>query len=454
MVDPFNLIVDSSKIEHHFFVLGQIGRLGLSSEAGYLRASWSFEESEAMDYLRQVGVEHGLIAHYDGVGNLFLTTPYKKPALIQVGSHLDTVPMGGNFDGAVGVVVGLEAILALKSHWQDFEHALQLVAWRGEESATFGALCKGSQAAFGLNDPKILLKEFEGKTLEDAILGQGYDPSFISDQRPTLSKEQIDAIHAHVELHIEQAKSLEVNGLDIGIVSSIRGAVRFRAIVEGEAAHSGGTPMGVDYRQDANLAIAYMQVALDKRVQKALAEGDDLVLTVGLLNSDFNYNLHDPRVYENALTKVSPFGYFAVDIRSNRAKTLARIVADAKQIIEQTAREFRVSVNFQPITELAPTETLDDRIQTAVYESCQHLGLKNAVMSSGALHDVAVVANQRRSDGSRIPSGLIFIPCKDGISHNPKEYASIEALTNGGRVLAHTLYRLAMASSTVNLKTS
>ena len=149
-----------------------------------------------------------------------------------------------------------------------------------------------------------------------------------------------------------------------------------------------------------------------------------------MLNSDFNYNLHDPRVYENALTKVSPFGYFAVDIRSNRAETLTRIVADAKQIIEQVARRFRVSVTFQPITELEPTETLDERIQVAVHESCRSLGLKSVLMSSGALHDVAVVANQRRSDGSRIPSGLIFIPCREGISHNPKEYASLGDLTN------------------------
>lgn len=438
--------VDSSKIEQHFSVLSQIGRLGMSPESGYLRASWSYEESEAMAYIRQVGIENGLTAHYDGVGNLFLTTPYHKPTLLQMGSHLDTVPMGGNYDGAAGVVIGLEAILALKDHWQELEHALQLIAWRGEESATFGALCKGSQAAFGKNDPKILRKEFEGNTLEDAILSQGYNPAYISEQKPTLSQAQMDAIQAHIEVHIEQAKSLEVNNLNIGIVSSIRGAVRFRAIVEGEAAHSGGTPMGVEYRQDANLAIAYMQVALDKRVQEALATGDDLVLTVGLLNSDFNYNLHDPRVYENALTKVSPFGYFAVDIRSNRAETLARIVADAKQIIEQVARDFRVSVTFQSITELAPTETLDERIQEAVYESCRSLGLKSVVMSSGALHDVAVVANQRRSDGSRIPSGLIFIPCKEGISHNPKEYASPEALTNGARVLAQTLYRLGRGS--------
>ena len=442
MHNHLTIQIDPSKIEQHFSVLSQIGRLGMSPESGFLRASWSYEESEAMAYIRQVGVENGLIAHYDAVGNLFLTTPYQKPTLLQMGSHLDTVPMGGNYDGAAGVVVGLEATLTLKDHWQEMEHALQLVAWRGEESATFGALCKGSQAAFGKNDPKILRKEFEGNSLEDAILSQGYDPAYISEQRPTLSRAQVDAIHAHIELHIEQAKSLEVNRLDIGIVSSIRGAVRFRAIVDGEAAHSGGTPMGVEYRQDANLAIAYMQVALDKRVQEALAMGDDLVLTVGLLNSDFNYNLHDPRVYENALTKVSPFGYFAVDIRSNRAETLARIVADAKQIIEQVARDFRVSVTFQSITELAPTETLDERIQEAVDESCRSLGLKSVVMSSGALHDVAVVANQRRSDGSRIPSGLIFIPCREGISHNPKEYASLEALTNGAQVLAQTLYRL------------
>ncbi len=291
-----------------------------------------------------------------------------------------------------------------------------------------------------------MLKEFEGRTLADAISSQGYDPGYISEQMPTLTQAQIDAIQAHLELHIEQAKSLEVDAKDIGIVTSIRGAVRFRVLVVGEAAHSGGTPMGVDYRQDANLAMAYMQVALDRHATEAIASGDDLVQTVGVINSDFNFNLHDPRVHENALTKVSPFGYFAIDIRSNRAETLARNVAAARRIIEEVGRQHRVSVEIQPITSLAPTETLDPHIQELVYQSCQEEGVSSMRMASGALHDLAVVTNQQRSDGTRIPGVLIFIPCRDGLSHNPKEFASTEAIHKGALVLARTLYKLAESS--------
>lgn len=442
---PFseNIVIPPENIEAHFDVLGRIGRLGASLESGFLRASWSNEESEALDYFRQAGHMNGMHVAYDGIGNLYLTTPGEKQGVIQVGSHLDTVPMGGTYDGAAGVVAGLEAILALKEHWGRLKYTLQLVAWRGEESATYGSLCKGSQAAFGLNEPRILLKEFEGRTLADAISSQGYDPGYISEQLPTLSRSHIDAIQAHLELHIEQAKSLEVDGIDIGIVTSIRGAVRFRVLVQGEAAHSGGTPMGVDYRQDANLAMAHMQVEVDRHVKQALAAGDDLVLTVGLINSDFNFNMHDPRVYENSLTKVSPFGYFAVDIRSNKAETLARNVAEARRIIEEVARQQRVSIEVQPITSLAPTETLDAHIQDLVYQSCQELGVSSVRMSSGALHDLAVVTNQKRSDGTRIPGGLIFIPCRDGLSHNPKEFATTEALHKGAMVLARTLYKMA-----------
>ena len=116
MHNHLTIQIDPSKIEQHFSVLSQIGRLGMSPESGFLRASWSYEESEAMAYIRQVGVENGLIAHYDAVGNLFLTTPYKKPTLLQMGSHLYTVHLGGNYDVAAGVVVGLESPLTLTYH--------------------------------------------------------------------------------------------------------------------------------------------------------------------------------------------------------------------------------------------------------------------------------------------------------------------------------------------------
>jgi N-carbamoyl-L-amino-acid hydrolase len=436
--------VPLERILEHFQVLGRIGNLGPSPLHGFLRAAWSFEESAAMEYFRQVGVETGLHTAYDGVGNLYLTTPGRRDRLVQIGSHLDTVPMGGTYDGAVGIVAGMEAILALQSFWSQLSHSLQLVIWRGEESATFGAVCKGSQAAFGLNDPKILSKDFEGQTLEAAILSQGYDPEFIANQHPTLPQTSIDAIEAHIEVHIEQANRLQVDECLIGIATSIRGAMRLRVLVSGEAAHSGATPMGASYRRDANLAMAYMLVALDRLAQEQLAQGHDLVQTVGVINSDSSYNLHDPRVYENALTKVSPFGYFALDIRSNRQSFLNDYVGQARQLVQSIAENYRVSVRFEEITALPPLEALDARLQTHIASACQALNLAYEHIPSGALHDVAVVASQRHSDGTIIPGGLIFIPCRDGVSHNPREYAAPEAIQAGAKVLALTLVQIAL----------
>ncbi|MGW8251624.1 MAG: M28 family peptidase, partial [Anaerolineales bacterium] len=208
MGDPvIDLSVES--VERHFIALSRFGNLGPGLDDGFSRPSWSYEESQAIEYIRQAGIAEGMLAAYDEVGNLYLSTPVTAQRVIQIGSHLDTVPFGGQFDGGAGIVAGLEAILALKERWAEIDCILQLVVWRGEESATFGAVCKGSQAAFGLNDPAILDKKFQQKTLEEAILSQGFDADYIRQQRPTLSQQQIDSIAVHFELHIEQSSLLQ-----------------------------------------------------------------------------------------------------------------------------------------------------------------------------------------------------------------------------------------------------
>ena len=435
--------ITTESIERHFAALGQIGNLGPRREDGYLRASWSAEESAAMQYIEQIGRSFGLQATYDGIGNLFLATPGNTRRVIQLGSHLDTVPRGGLFDGAAGIVAGLEAILALRDDWASFRHGLELVVWRGEESATFGAVCKGSQAAFGQNPPDILTREFAGQTLADAILSQGFEPVFIRDAKPTLASERVDSVVAHLELHIEQAKKLETDRLDIGIATSIRGMVRLRVIVTGEAAHSGGTPLGTAYRQDANLAIAYMQVELDKLAKRVLSAGADLVQTVGVVNCDRDFNLSHPQIYENALTKVSPFGYFTLDIRSNQQTFLEDYTGQVYRLFNDLGRKFGVTVEIEEICSLPALESLDESLQATIATTCQELGYGYERLPSGALHDVGVVTRQKQSNGSTIAGGLIFIPCRAGLSHNPKEYTTPEAIRRGALVLARTLQKIA-----------
>jgi hydantoinase/carbamoylase family amidase len=437
----FTISLDN--IKKHFAQLEKIGNLGTFREAGFLRASWSNEESEAMAYIQSIGSDFGLRAGYDGVGNMLLTTPGLQPNVVQIGSHLDTVPHGGNYDGAAGIVAGLEAIAALKEEWPALRHRLELVVWRGEESATFGAVCKGSQAAFGKNDPNILLKKFNTQTLEMAIRGQGFDPGFIERREPALPQAHIDSIAAYLELHIEQARKLEIDQKDIGIVTSVRGTIRFRVVVVGEAAHSGGTPMGVAYRKDANLAMAYMQVELDRLANQALAAGQDLVQTVGVINTEQDFNVQNPHVYENALTKVSPYGYFTLDIRSNKLAFLEAYAGRVQERVEAVGQQFNVFVKIQQIVFLSPIEQMDQSLQKLAKEACQELRYDHEMMPSGAIHDVAVVAAQQRSNGSTIPAGLLFIPCKNGLSHNPKEYASPEAVQKGALVLAHTAHKIA-----------
>ncbi|GAB4221578.1 MAG: allantoate deiminase [Spirochaetales bacterium] len=438
-------LIESTKhrIEEIFSQLGKIGNVGATPETGFTRAAWSSEETRAMELIQRIAEKAGMQASWDGVGNLFLSTPVQAAETIQVGSHLDTVPHGGNYDGAAGIVAGLDAILQLRPMWEKLKRRLELVIWRGEESACYGAVCKGSQAAFGLNDPAILERTYLGQTLEEAIRSQGFDPSYIRDQKPTLSAERVDAIAGHLELHIEQAKRLETDGIPIGVVSSIRGTVRLRVQVTGEANHSGGTPMGIRYRKDANLAMAYMQVALHEECAYALERGIDIVQTVGVINSDEDYNAKNPIVRENALTKVSPFGYFTLDVRSNDPRFLPGYIETAEEIIRKKAERYNVEVRIERLLSLEPVPSLDTGVREVLEAACRDLKIPYLVMPSGALHDAAVVAGIRKSNGSPIPVGMLFIPCKDGISHNPAEFASAQDIARGAVVLSNALYRLA-----------
>jgi hydantoinase/carbamoylase family amidase len=438
-------LIESTKrrIEELFSQLEKIGNLGTSREQGFCRAAWSDEETRAMQVIQATAEKAGMKSSWDGIGNLFLSTPTPASETVQAGSHLDTVPHGGNYDGAAGIVCGLEAILQLKPMWEKLKRRIELVVWRGEESACYGAVCKGSQGAFGLNDPAILERTFQGQTLEQAIRSQGFDPSFIRERKPTLDQNRIDSITSHLELHIEQAKRLKTDGIPIGIVSSIRGTVRLRVQVFGEANHSGGTPMGIRYRKDANLAIAYMQVALHEECSYALEKGYDLVQTVGVINSDEDFNKKNPEVSENALTKVSPYGYFTLDIRSNDSRFLSEYTEAVKTILNKKAERYNVGIQIDPLLSLEPVERLDPQVQEVLESSCRDLKIPYLVMPSGALHDAAVVAGIRKPSGERIPVGMIFIPCKDGISHNPAEYADSQDLARGALVLSNALYRLA-----------
>ena len=435
-------LITANEIEDVYRPLFTIGALGTRWEDGFLRASWSEEEEQAFQYIRSLGESIGLTTRFDEIGNMILEQK-GYTTYVECGSHLDTVVRGGNFDGAAGIIAGLSAIRAILQEKQATQHGLRLRVWRGEESATYVVGCKGSRAAMGTLPASTLQKSFRGQTLAQAIKKFGYRSEPIAECRPTMSADELLSIVAHIELHIEQANALEQQEVEIGVVSSIRGPVRWQITLEGRFDHSGGTPMGTQYRKDVNLALGYTMVALDKMAEKAMAEGHDLVQTIGLINSDMQINTDLPKVHENGVTKVSGFGYFSLDIRSREKAFRDNYAAQALACVDETCARFGVTTEMQQISNTEPLESLDEHIQECQFAAAKELGYSVVGLPSGGIHDCVYLAQQRRSDGTNVPIGMTFIPCREGISHSPDEFATFEAVAQGANVLARTFLALA-----------
>ncbi len=439
------LTISRESIERHYAVISKIGNLGPRPEDGYLRAAWSDEETAAMKYVEQAALQAGLSSRWDALGNLCVETPGETAEWVECGSHLDTVPQGGNFDGTAGVIAGLQSLIQIAASGAARKKGLRLRVWRCEESATFNSLYAGSLGAFGQSKPSCLENRFRGITLAEAMRSQGADPECIMQGKRTISAAELDCIAAHIELHIEQGNLLENEHIDIGVVTGIRGPYRSRIVLRGEFDHSGATPMGVDYRRDANLALAYILVELDKLAAHHIGRGADLVQTVGIINSQKDWNESHPEVYQNAVTKVSGYACFTLDARSDDGVFLAAYREEADALIRQTAAKFRVEAEQSLIGFEPGIKVLDLHVAEVIESVCRELDLSCKRMPSGAGHDAAIVGKQKKSNGSKVPVGMIFIPCRRGKSHSPDEYASSAAIAKGASVLAVTLARLAAA---------
>lgn len=412
--------------------LSQIGGGADPVREGITRPAWSKEESAAIDLIVKEAEKNGGQSYTDTVGNTFLRWSGESEETIQIGSHLDTVPRGGRFDGAAGIVCGLAAILEL-SQSKKLPLSIELVIWRGEESATFGVAYGGSRAAFGTLPPAALQLSYNGISLRDQISSAGFSVSSIETRTPSLPEKARKRVIAHFELHIEQARRLELEKKAIGVVTGIRGNVRMEVTVTGEAAHSGATPMGLPYRHDANLAAAYMLVRLHELTLRFQNEGADLVSTCGVLNSNHQKNENLPLIKTSSLTRVSPLSYFTFEGRSLDEETLKSFKEQVLKVINETAAEFAVGCEITEFPSTLPVSTLSPALASLAMKACERLELPAITMPAGAGHDIAVIS------GSGVDSALLFIPCRDGISHSPDEFASTEALYNGTRVLHETV---------------
>lgn len=395
---------------------------------GVTRDSYGPGEDIAHDLFEQEARSLGLEISKDPAGNLYMTLPgddRELPAWY-VGSHLDSVLHGGNYDGAAGVVAGLTAVAALRRLDLSPRRDITVMGIRAEECSTWfvghhgGHL--GSRAALGLLWPGELdsaLHVRSGKTLAQCMDASGFDSSYFrSNRRPYLTPARV---HGYFELHIEQGPVLEHRGLPIGIVTGIRGALRARsARTLGGYAHSGAVPH--ELRRDAVLATVELAHALDQKWQEMRDADQDMVYTVGKFYTDAEHH---------SIVKVPGEVNFALDIRSQDIATLERMRAVVTRLAADIGDRRNVTIDLGELSLVRPA-TMDERFCLHMKSGCEQLAISCTDIPSGAGHDAADFHD------AGIPASMIFVRNAHG-SHNPDEAMEMDDFTLGARLLTWTL---------------
>ncbi|HEY1872847.1 MAG TPA: Zn-dependent hydrolase [Steroidobacteraceae bacterium] len=381
---------------------------------GIVRDSYGVGEQAAHDLASSAATAIGLEVAVDAIGNLFMTLPgrdRRAPRII-IGSHLDSVPQGGNYDGAAGVVAGLCVLSALRRAHITPDRDLSVMAIRAEESAWFDVPYLGSAGAFGLLDPACLAtpRSDDGRSLEATLQQQGFDPRSIRERRRLLDPAHI---RAYLELHIEQGPTLVAEGLPAAVVSGIRGCKRFRnARCVGEYAHSGAVARR--HRHDAVAATVALLHHMETVWLRQEEAGADLVVTAGELCTDST--LHGP-------SKIAGETRFVLDLRSLSDATMEAVATEARAAAARLGAAYRVSIDLGATSD-SPPAVMDRRLRARLMSLLE----RPFEMASGAGHDAAVFAKVG------IPSGMIFVRNENG-SHNADEAMSLDDFAVGARAL-------------------
>ena len=399
-------------------MLKAIARIGADDDGGISRISFTPLEREAHALVGQWLEEHGFATTVDVIGNVIAERRGTVPGApaIAVGSHLDSVPHGGRFDGIAGVVGAVELARLLHENGDELRHPVRVVVFAGEEGARFGEPCIGSKAVTGQLADRDLsrMRDGDGISLADALRAMGFDPRAVSQARW-----RPDDWAAFLELHIEQARVLETSSTPIGLVDTVSGSTRLRIDLHGRADHSGGTPMSM--RADALAAAAEVVLAAEAAAREPRNRGARL--TVGRLD-----------VHPNSITTIPGRVRLTIDVRdvdSDRQRRLAvEIVRRARVLSERRG----VSVDTELIADTSPS-VLPMWIREVTSSVCEELGIRYRVMTSGAGHDAQVV-------NAIVPAGMVFVPSKDGLSHVPEEWTSASDVARGVEVLYHAVRRL------------
>ncbi|MDH4058987.1 MAG: Zn-dependent hydrolase [Cyclobacteriaceae bacterium] len=386
----------------------ELGEFGKNPQGGVSRVAFTDADKQGRDYIIQTMRKVGLIVRIDAAGNIIGSRAGKnnsKP-IIAFGSHIDSVPMGGNYDGDVGVIGALECIDLLNEAGVITEHPLEVIVFTDEE----GGLT-GSKAINGtLQDRDMEVMSNSGKSIREGIIYLGGDPAKIKE-----AERKKGALKAFLELHIEQGAILHTKKIDIGVVEGIVGIEWWDVTFEGFANHAGTTPMNA--RKDALLTASRFVMKVNEIVR---ANPGNQVGTVGRIRA------------EPGAPNVIPGKVVAsLEIRDMSREKILSIFKQIELAAKELAEETSVSISFSSLHSNIPAIT-DKRVQDIIASSAKTLGLSSQYMPSGAGHDsqdMAVVA----------PTGMIFVPSKDGISHAPAEFTSPQDMANGATVLFHTI---------------
>lgn len=383
---------------------------------GATRPTFSTEWARARDYVIAEGNKIGCETRIDAAGNVFM-----KPARLRAedlppirtwlcGSHIDTVPNGGDYDGVAGIVVALE--LLRSAHEENILLPLELVIFAEEEGPTFGLGMLGSRALVGELDAQKLgeLKNKEGQTYLEAGAPYGVKPEEIAASRLMPERH-----HGLIELHIEQGPAMWEEQRSLSIVNAIAGRLQYKAKFIGQPNHAGSTPM--NYRRDALVAAARVIVGIERM---AIQYGSPTVATVGRIDCE-----------PNAINVIPGIVRFTVDVRSADAVVLNRFHDELNQLVIETGA---TECNFFN-TEDQPPVPMSSRLVEALSRAAETAGKPNTSPSvSGALHDSAVLA-------PHLPTVMLFVPSKGGISHNPAEFSRVEDIAEGAKVIEQLVRR-------------
>ncbi len=376
--------------------------IGVSENGGVTRLGYMAEEDQMHETLLAIGREEGYSGYHDEVGNTYVCFHDDHQPYTLIGSHLDSVIDGGRYDGVAGVIAGL-----LILHWAKedlLDNNIHVGAFRCEESSNFGRCTIGS----GLITKEVYKHDISdltaknGKTLKEIFDERGYD----------LNPVCISNVKTYLELHIEQGKVLEEYQTRVGIVTTIAGPRRFQIHIHGSAEHSGATPM--DMRHDALSAAAEVileieSIGRDEAMYQSVA-------TVGTLD-----------IRPNALNVIPGEVVLGVDMRGIDESSLDRMEMRLKNSLKSVCHK-RGLTYFREKTSSIPPISMSDELISKLSLSAKQLGISHRLMPSGAGHDAMSFAHL-------CDTGMVFIPCDKGISHNKQEYTSIESILDGARVM-------------------